>query len=110
LGFVKVPGALTPEEIAEFSWRFDADVDTDQGDTSAPGARIFPDGHRVIIPLIEAAPSFYNLLDHPKLAAIAEDLLGEDCIFFGSSDGQIHTGDTNWCRDGSWPKLGDVVA
>ena len=108
LGFVKVPAVLTPEEIAEFSWRFDAIIANgkDQGDTSAPGARIFPDGHRVIVPLIEADPYFYNLLDHPKLASIADDLLGEDCIFFGSSDGQIHNGDTNWHRDGSWPEPG----
>ena len=78
-----MPAVLTSEEIAEFSWRFDAIIANgkDQGDTSAPGARIFPDGHRVIVPLIEADPYFYNLLDHPKLASIAEDLLGADCIF-----------------------------
>ena len=108
LGFVKIPAVLTAEEVAEFSWRFDAIIANgkDQGDTSAPGARIFPEGHRVILPLIEADPYFYNLLDHPKLASIAEDLLGEDCIFFGSSDGQIHNGDTNWHRDGSLPEPG----
>ena len=55
-------------------------------------------------PLIEADPYFYNLLDHPNLAGIAEDLLGEDCIFYGSSDGQIHDGDTTWHRDGGSPE------
>jgi len=105
LGFVKVPGALTPEEVDEFSWRFDAIMDKGevQGDDSDAGARIFPDGHRVIIPLIEADPYFYNMLDHPNLASIAEDLLGDDCIFYGSSDGQIHDGDTNWHTDGGSP-------
>ena len=101
LGFVKVPGALTTEEVDEFSWRFDRIIEAGdtQGDESDKNARIFPDGHRVIIPLIEADPYFYKMLDHPNLASIAEDLLGEDCIFFGSSDGQIHNGDTNWHRD-----------
>ena len=82
LGFLKVPGVLTYAEIDEFSTRFDAVMDKAQEDDSVPGHRIFPDGHRVIIPLIEADPYFYNLLDHPKLAAIAEDLLGGDCIFY----------------------------
>ena len=74
-----------------------------QGDGSEAGDRIFPDDHRVILPLIEADPYFYNILDHPNLAAIPEDLLGEDCIFYGSSDGQIHDGDTTWHRDGGSP-------
>ena len=102
LGFVKVPGALTAAEIDEYSQRFDAIIERGetQGDESDAGARIFPDGHRVIIPRIEADPYFYNLLDHPRLASIAEELLGEDCIFYGCSDGQIHSGDTNWHRDG----------
>ena len=105
LGFVNVKGALTPEEVDEFSWRFDAIIERGdtQGDESEPGARIFPEGHRVILPLIEADPHFYQLLDHPNLAAIAEDLLGEDCIYYGSSDGQIHDGDTTWHRDGGSP-------
>lgn len=106
LGFVKVEGALTAAEVDEFSRRFDAIIDRGetQGDSSEAGARIFPDGHRVILPLIEADPYFYNLLDHPNLASIAEDLLGEDCIFYGSSDGQIHDGDTTWHRDGGSPE------
>jgi len=106
LGFVKVEGALTPAEVDEFSWRFDEIIarGETQGDSSEAGARIFPDGHRVILPLIEADPYFYNLLDHPNLAAIAEDLLGDDCIFYGSSDGQLHDGDTNWHRDGGSPE------
>lgn len=106
LGFVRIEGALTAEEVDEFSWRFDDIIarGETQGDSSDAGARIFPDGHRVILPLIEADPYFYNLLDHPNLASIAEDLLGEDCIFYGSSDGQIHDGDTNWHRDGGSPE------
>ena len=104
LGFLKVPGVLTSEEVDEFSTRFDAVMDQAQEDDSKPGHRIFPDGHRVIIPLIEADPYFYNLLDHPKLSEIADDLLGEDCIFYGSSDGQIHYGNTNWHRDGNMPE------
>jgi ectoine hydroxylase-related dioxygenase (phytanoyl-CoA dioxygenase family) len=105
LGFVKVPGMLTSEEVDEFSWRFDAIIEKGetQGDDSEAAARIFPYGHRVIIPLIEADRYFYNLLDHPNLASIAEDLLGDDCIFFGCSDGQIHSGNTNWHRDGGSP-------
>jgi len=104
LGFLKIPGVLTHEEIDDFSTRFDAVMDKAQDDDSVPGHRIFPDGHRVIVPLFEADPFFYNLLDHPKLSAIAEDLLGEDCIFYGSSDGQIHSGNTNWHRDGNMPE------
>jgi hypothetical protein len=105
LGFVRIEGALTSAEVDEFSSRFDTIVERGeaQGDGSEPGGRIFPDGHRVIIPLIEADPYFYTMLDHPNLASIAEELLGEDCIFTGSSDGQIHTGDTAWHRDGSMP-------
>ena len=38
------------------------------------------------------------------MATIAEELLGEDCIFYGSSDGQIHNGNTNWHRDGNMPE------
>jgi len=110
LGFLKVPGALTPQEVDEYSWRFDKIIEAGetQGDESDSGARIFPNGHRVIIPLIEADPYFYNMLDHPNLASIAEDLMGEDCIFFGSSDGQIHNGDTNWHRDLVWPGDADT--
>lgn len=106
LGFLKVPGALTLQEVDEFARRFDAVMDRAQGDPSAPGARIFPDGHRVIVPLLEADPYFYSVLDHPVLAAIGEDLLGEDCIFPGTSDGQIHFGDTNWYQDVAWPGPG----
>jgi len=110
LGFLKVPGALTSDEIDEYSRRFDKIIEAGGtiGDDTKKNARIFPDGHRVIIPLIEADPYFYNMLDHPNLASIAEDLLGEDCIFFGSSDGQIHTGDTNWHRDLVWPDYQDT--
>ena len=106
LGFVRVPGALTSREVDQFAVRFDAVIERGetQGDDSEAGRRIFPHGHRVIVPLIEADPFFYNLLDHPNLAGIAEDVLGEDCIFYGSSDGQIHTGDTNWHRDGRMPQ------
>ena len=109
-GFLKVPGALTSDEIDEYSWRFDKIIEAGgaEGDESDKNARIFPDGHRVIVPLIEADPYFYNMLDHPNLASIAEDLLGEDCIFFGSSDGQIHSGDTNWHRDLVWPNYDDT--
>ncbi len=106
LGFVKVPGALTPQEVDEFARRFDAAINSVQEDPSAAGTRIFPDGHRVIVPLLEADPYFYSVLDHPVLAAIGEDLLGEDCIFPGVSDGQIHSGNTNWHQDGSWPMPG----
>ena len=102
LGSVVVPGALTQAEVDEFSRRFDGVIEGGgtQDDDSAAPARIFPQGHRVIVPLMEADPYFYNLLDHLSLAGIAENLLGGDCIYFGSSDGQIHEGDTNWHRDG----------
>ena len=105
LGFVRIPSALRPREVDEFAMHFDAVIASDgaQNDDSEAGQRIFPQGHRVIVPLIEADPFFYNLLDHPNLASIADDLLGEDCIFYGSSDGQIHCGDTNWHRDGQTP-------
>jgi len=105
LGFVLIPSALTPHEVDEFAKHFDAAIagGATQGDDSDAGRRIFPQGHRVIVPLLEADPFFYNLLDHPHLATIAEDLLGDDCIFHGSSDGQIHSGDTHWHRDGGLP-------
>ena len=102
LGFVRIPSALRPREVDEFDIHFEAVIASERtkNDDSEAGQRIFPQGHRVIVPLIEADPFFYNLLDHPNLAAIADDLLGEDCIFYGSSDGQIHCSDTNWHRDG----------
>ena len=104
LGFVAVPNVLTPEQVGEYARRFDAVIDQVQDDPSAAGRRIFPDGHRVIVPLIEADPYFYSLIDDPRIAAVADDLLGDDCIFTGISDGQIHSGNTNWHRDGGLPR------
>ena len=104
LGFVVVPNIFTPNEVGEYARRFDAAMDQVQDDPSAAGRRIFPDGHRVIVPLIEADPYFYSLIDNPRIAAIADGLLGDDCIFTGISDGQIHSGNTNWHRDGGLPR------
>ena len=104
LGFVVAPGIFTADQVGEFARRFDAAMDQVQDDPSPAGRRIFPDGHRVIVPLIEADPYFYSLIDGPGIAAIADDLLGDDCIFTGISDGQIHSGNTNWHRDGGLPR------
>lgn len=104
LGFVIAPGVFTPEQINQYAHHFDSAMDQVQDDPSAAGHRIFPDGHRVIVPLIEADPYFYSLIDDPQIGGIADDLLGDDCIFTGISDGQIHSGNTNWHRDGGLPR------
>jgi hypothetical protein len=61
-------------------------------------------------PLVQLAPSpFLGLLDDTRLLDIADGLLGENCLFTGSNDGNSYAGATPWHIDGGDPIGGRIV-
>jgi hypothetical protein len=52
-----------------------------------------------IVPFIDQREYLCSLLDDPRIAGIANSLLGEDFNYMGS-DGNYYAGDTHWHSDG----------
>ena len=50
---------------------------------------------RQVVPLFEKDDRFLELLDHPRLNDLAEQLLGEDCMLIEPGVGAIFSGDSN---------------
>lgn len=55
-----------------------------------------------IVPFIDQSAYLSSLLDDPRIAGIADSLLGDDFNYMGS-DGNYYAGDTPWHSDG-WHK------
>lgn len=64
------------------------------------------DGQRrsCIVPFIDQSECLCTLLDDPRIAGIAADLLGDDFNYMGS-DGNYYAGDTGWHSDGWHTKI-----
>jgi ectoine hydroxylase-related dioxygenase (phytanoyl-CoA dioxygenase family) len=57
-----------------------------------------------ITPLVDEDPkTFTSLLDDPRVLAVADGLLGADCLYTGSNDGNLYVGHTPWHIDGGSP-------
>ena len=98
-GYLSFPGLLL-DRIDTISSEFEA-VWTEQGG----GHNGQPhDGTRrsCIVPFIDQRPYLCSLLDDPRIAGIAESLIGSDFNYMGS-DGNYYAGDTVWHSDG-WHK------
>jgi ectoine hydroxylase-related dioxygenase (phytanoyl-CoA dioxygenase family) len=53
--------------------------------------------------------AFRPLLDDDRLLAIADGLLGPDCLYTGSNDGNLYTGNTVWHIDGGSPDAAPML-
>jgi ectoine hydroxylase-related dioxygenase (phytanoyl-CoA dioxygenase family) len=91
-GFLKLPGLLA-DEIGWISGEFDA-IWSRRADISHDGT------HRTIYPdaFLNASPVLAQLVEHPLLSAICEELLGPEIAYYGG-DGNYYSGDTSWHRD-----------
>src|SRR5687767_14696840 len=100
LGFIEIPDILTREETARIAQVFDQTFErlTVEGYFEAVETRAFSKvtrGYRrQVVPLLEKDERFYELLDHPGLNDVVEDLLGEDCILLEPGVGAIFSGDS----------------
>lgn len=90
-GYLVFPGLMTEEiasVIAEFRGVFD-----DKGVAHDATKRT------CLVPFIDQREKLCALLDNPRIAGIAQGLLGDDWNYIGS-DGNYYTGDTAWHSDG----------
>jgi ectoine hydroxylase-related dioxygenase (phytanoyl-CoA dioxygenase family) len=91
-GFLKLPGLLA-DDIGWVSDEFDA-VWSRRADIRHDGS------HRTIYPdaFLNASPVLAQLIEHPLLSAICEEILGPEIAYYGG-DGNYYAGDTGWHRD-----------
>jgi ectoine hydroxylase-related dioxygenase (phytanoyl-CoA dioxygenase family) len=91
-GFLYLPGLLAD------------DIDWISAEFNAVWARrtgLHHDGvHRTIYPdsFFNASSLLAQLIEHPVLSSVCEELLGPDIAFYGG-DGNYYAGDTRWHRD-----------
>ncbi len=91
-GFVKLPGLLA-DDIRWISDEFDA-VWSRRTDINHDGSQrtIYPDA------FLNASPVLAQLIEHPLLSSISEELIGSGVTYYGG-DGNYYSGDTSWHRD-----------
>jgi ectoine hydroxylase-related dioxygenase (phytanoyl-CoA dioxygenase family) len=91
-GFLRLPGLLA-DDIGWISDEFDA-IWSDRTDIRHDGS------HRTIYPdaFLNASPVLAQLIEHPLLSAITEEILGPKIAYYGG-DGNYYAGDTGWHRD-----------
>ena len=100
-GFLQFPGLFAAEaeaiiEAFEAVWRAHGGGRDRQPHT---GQR-----RSIMVPFIDQSEHLSALIDDPRIAGIAADLLGEDFNYF-TSDGNYYVGDSLWHSD--WAKSGD---
>jgi len=109
LGFIDVPGVLTPEETAHFTRVFDETMQKLEksgyfDEVEVRGFSNITRGYRrQVVPLFEKDDRFLDLLDHPRLNDVVEQLLGEDCMLIEPGQGAIFSGDSTWHCDVDGP-------
>jgi hypothetical protein len=98
-GYLAFRQLFTPEETAWVTEEFETVIHT-------YGAGSVHDGSKrtFMVPTIDYSEKLCTLLDHPKIEAIACDILGDD-FNYGSGDGNYYSGDTGWHPDGKYPEL-----
>ena len=95
-GYVVFRGAFAPEEIAHFASAMEDVMRKKRGGGDFAGPR-----SERVTPLVEEAPeAFCPLLDDERLLGLVEGLLGADCLYTGSNDGNVYAGSTPWHIDG----------
>lgn len=96
LGYTVVRNVFSREEIASYRKALQAAF----ADYFADGKFVSEKSQR-LTPLFHHQPDpFLRLLDDPRVLDLADALLGEDCLFTGSNDGNVYAGDTVWHIDG----------
>lgn len=90
-GYVVLPGLLA-DDIGWITNEFEA-VFRDRGVVHEGDKR------SCVVPFIDQRAKLCTLLDHPKIDALASNLLGEDFNYV-AGDGNYYTGDTGWHSDG----------
>lgn len=95
-GWVVFPQVFAAAEAARWGQALDDVLRRQRGGGDFPGKQ-----SERVTPLVEADPeAFLPLLDDARLLALADGLLGEDCLYTGSNDGNLYVGDTVWHIDG----------
>ncbi len=90
-GYLVLPG-LVKDDISWIMDEFEA-VFADRGVQHDATRRT------TVVPFIDQRERLCTLLDHPALAPVIKNLLGDDFNYVGG-DGNYYTGDTNWHSDG----------
>lgn len=116
LGYLHLPGALTPDEVAAYTRWMDAAAQTNVESLNAD----YPEGirhqlNRPVSRMIDADVRFACLLDHPAVTPFLREFLGEDYrhidndLYYTYPDyagGHWHRGvpphPTGYCEDGQF--------
>jgi len=95
-GFLIFRQLFSSDEVASYSREFDAGLGAWIGDMAAGQARVWA-------PLMDAnTPFITSLIDDPRFADVAEQLLGRPVIGI-LTDGNYYVGDTAWHPDNRSP-------
>lgn len=109
LGYLVIPKFLSQSEIARYADVF-MDVyrrewGQDDFDPKFAIQRAGASGVRhQIIPFFAKDERFLELMDHPKLNDVVEQLLGEDCLIMTAGEGFVAATDSIWHTDSRAPE------
>jgi len=95
-GYVVLRQVFRAEEVSRWGQVIEDVLRRQRGGADFAGLK----GERVTPLVEEAADVFLPVLDDARLLAIADGLLGDDCLYTGSNDGNLYVGDTVWHIDG----------
>ena len=99
-GFIALPGLFSPDEMAEIEREFE-DVLAEE----RQGQPFLGEKRQAVMAFAELRPKLMSLIDDDRIYGPIEQLLGPDCIWWGS-DGNLYVGDTAWHPDAHEPELG----
>ncbi len=98
-GYLQIPAVFAATEMSQFRQALSALF---EHTTITRSERLTP--------LYELNPEVFDpLLDDERLLAIAEGLLGADCLFTGANDGNYYVGNTPWHIDGGSPDADPMI-
>lgn len=103
-GFHCARGILAADEVAELSTVFDQLMASAAKEVGHTGER-----NLLVGCFIDLHPRLRALFADPRVMDLAEGLLGDDCVFFGSTSGHLFAGNTRWHCDGGRPGWGPVT-
>ena len=92
-GFIALPGLFPPDEMAEIEREFEEVVVEER-----QGRPFLGEKRQAVMAFAELRPKLMSLLDDDRIYEPMEQLLGPDCLWWGS-DGNLYVGDTTWHPD-----------
>ncbi len=108
LGYLVLPGLLGAKEVELYTEVYEKVYHDVRGgaDFSPAWAKQRPGASGIrqqLIPFFNMDERFLDLLDHPTLNDLVEDLLGEDCLLMAAGEGFAAATDSIWHTDSRAP-------